>query len=246
MCIENPNDFSLEFQTFLDGRPPLPVIIQEGGQMLAQLLKVPGWLNETLIRLVTDGAFLKSQYQSVDANDIILYRSPKKSFSVRAFIWEPGIRYPIHDHGAWGLVGAYINQIRERKYQRIDDGQNPYHAQLEMVADAVLNPTGLTHVLPVNDGIHQMETVNDRIAVTVHVYGEPVRKGFIQIFDPHFQSVHRIYPPEGLKRALAIRTLASMGQPRLDAVLQDAASDLEQPYMREEIEMARTRWKIDP
>ncbi|HWP97641.1 MAG TPA: cysteine dioxygenase family protein [Syntrophomonadaceae bacterium] len=238
MSIGYLEQFSVTFQNLLDKNLPWPDFLAQGREMVGKLATEPGWLNNTLARLVLDEAFLQSQYQSMDPNDILLYRSPSHSFSIRAYIWESGVRYPIHDHGSWGIVSAHFNQIREFKYQRLDDGSREGWAQVRVNSEAVLNPGETTYVLPLNEGLHQMETVDDQVAITIHVYGSPVRKGFIQYFDVHHQSVYRVFPPQLQKKALAMRTLGCMPETWSEEVLQEAVNRSVPSYMALEGQLA--------
>ncbi len=238
ISINNLEEFAQAFHHFLEQKPELPKLLQEGQQMLQALLRSPDLLNDTLTRLVLDEPFLKSQWLSIDANEIMLYRSPDKSFSVRAFIWESQVRYPIHDHGAWGLVGGYINPFRERKYAQVDDGQTENRAEVALITEGAFNPGDTTFVRPLNEGIHQMGAMGDKAAITIHVYGSPIRKGYIQNFNPHNQSVHRVYAPQLYKQALAIRALGSIQEPWAEEVLRDAAHQLPAEFMQLESRLA--------
>jgi predicted metal-dependent enzyme (double-stranded beta helix superfamily) len=221
MTISSIEQFGLTFQSLLDRQLAFPEFLAEGRELVASLVASRGWLNNTLARLVLDEAFLQSQYQSGDPNDIILFRSPARSFSVRAFIWEPGVLYPVHDHGSWGIVGSYCNPVREKKFKRLDDGSIEDTAQLELISEAVLKPGQTTYVLPLNEGIHQMATAENLVAITIHIYGSPVRKGYFQTYDMHNQSVHKVYPPTLQKKILIMRALGSMPEAWAQEVLQE-------------------------
>lgn len=216
----------------------MPEFINQGRALLAQLVSNTGWLNQTLANLVLDESFLQAQYQSGDPNDTVLFRSPSRAFSVRCFIWLPNWRYPIHDHGSWGIIGAYSNQIQERKYRRLDNGSQEGYAEVELDREAVLEPGQTSYVLPLNDGLHQMEAVNGKTALTVHVYGNPVRKGYFQQYDPHHKAVHRIYPPQLQKQALVISALSHIPESWAEDVLRDAAHTLASEYMANEARQA--------
>lgn len=244
MSIANLEQFGQQFKQLLDKKPEWSFLLQEGRNMLSELVSNPDWLNPTLTALILDQAFLQSQWQSIDPNDIQIYYSPDKSFSVRAFIWEPGVMYPIHDHGAWGIVGACINQIRERKYERIDDGLNINRAELKLSADATLSPGETTFVLPMNEGIHQMQAVNNQVAVTIHVYGAAIRKGFIHYFDPHTNTTQRVYPPSIYKKMLAIKTLGSISKPWAEDVLNQALNTPGPDYIRNECQYSLDKLNI--
>lgn len=234
MAISNLEQFGEYFTALLKNNPDWPTILKNGSEMLSELVSSQDWFKPVLSGLILDEAFLQSQWQSIDPNDIQIYRSPEKLFSVRAFIWEPNVTYPIHDHGAWGIVGAHINQIRERKFARIDNGLDPEHAEIKEIADATLSPGGITHVLPLNDGIHQMQALNNQTSVTIHVYGAPIRKGFIHYYNPHNNTANRMYPPSITKKVLAVRTLGSVPQPWAEEVLKTALKSNDPDYIKKE------------
>lgn len=234
MTIRNLEQFGEQFTLFLKKTPEWPDILKNGSEMLSELVLNKDWLQPILSKLVLDETFLKSQWQSIDPNDIQIYRSPDKLFSVRAFVWEPNVMYPIHDHGAWGIVGAHVNQIRERKFARVDDGLDINLAEVKEIADATLSPGEITYVLPVDDGIHQMQALNNQTSVTIHVYGAPIRKGFIRYFNPHNNTTQRMYPPSVDKKILAIRTLGSVPEPWSEDVLTNALKNAEPDYIKNE------------
>ncbi|MEA4925821.1 MAG: cysteine dioxygenase family protein [Syntrophomonadaceae bacterium] len=243
MSISNLEQFGQQFTVLLKQEPEWPEILTQGSEMLSELVLNQDWFQPVLSKLVLDEAFLKAQWQSIDPNDIQIYRNPDKLFTVRAFIWEPDVMYPIHDHGAWGIVGAHINQIRERKFARLDDGQNEEYAEVKEIADATLAPGEITHVLPLNDGIHQMQAVDGLTAVTIHVYGAPVRKGFIQYFNPHNNTAHRMYPPSIAKKILAIRTLGSIPETWAEDVLNQALKLPDPDYVHKECQYSLNKLK---
>ena len=110
--------FAESFEELLAEKPDLPEFLERGKILVGRLVSDQHWLKNILSLLILDEAFLHSRQQTADPNDIIIYRSPTRSFSVRAFIWQPRIMHNIHDHGAWGIVGACINQVKEKKFWR--------------------------------------------------------------------------------------------------------------------------------
>jgi predicted metal-dependent enzyme (double-stranded beta helix superfamily) len=243
LSINNLEEFGEQFKALLDPKPEWPQLLENGREMLSQLVSNPDWFKSTLSRLVLDQAFLQAQWQSIDPNDIQIYFSPDKAFSVRAFIWEPGVMYPIHDHGAWGIVGAHINQVRERKFARMDDGLDINHAEVKQITDATLSPGETTFVLPMNNGIHQMQALNNQVAVSIHVYGAPIRKGFIHYFDPHLNTIQRIYPPSIYKKMLAIKTLGSIPEAWAEETLTTALRAPEPDYILKECQYSLDKMK---
>jgi predicted metal-dependent enzyme (double-stranded beta helix superfamily) len=222
MAINNLEQFGQQFKTLLDKKLEWSDFLTMGRNILSEFVLNPDWFKPIVSKLVLDEAFLKSQWQSIDPNDIQLYHDPDKAFSIHAFIWEPGVTYPIHDHGAWGIVGAHINRVREIKYARVDDASDINYAEVKAIADATLAPGETTYVMPMNDGIHQMAAVDNLTTVTIHIYGSPVRKGYIHYFNPHNHTAHRMSPPSITKKVLAIRTLGSIPQTWAEDVLNSA------------------------
>lgn len=222
MVITNLEEFIKQFSSLLEQKSALPEFIPKGRELLSQLVTSQNWLQNTLERLVLDESFLLSQWHSVDPNDITLYRSPDKTFSVRAFIWESGVTYPVHDHGAWGIVGAHLNKVRERKFIRVDNKLVDGYAEIKQTTDTVLDVGGTTVVLPEDQGLHQMEAVDGLTCISIHVYGAPVRKGYIQIYNQNDRTVYRAYPPQTAKKVLAIKALGSIDQPWAENILQQA------------------------
>lgn len=242
MTSRNLKEFNIEFTDLLREKPGWPALLKKGSAMLRQLLN-GDWFEPILSKLVLDEEFLKTQWHSIDSYDIQIYRSPEKLYSVRAYIWHPEIMYPIHDHGAWGLVGAYRNQIKERKYERADDGSDPHHVQVRLTSEAILSPGQTTDVLPMSEGIHQMQALNNQTAITIHVYGSPVRKGFINYYNPHNNTMTRMYAPSIEKKVFAIRALGSIHQPWAKDVLKSALNSSNPEFIKDEIRFSLNKIK---
>lgn len=211
MAINELERFIKRIKSLLDEKPEWPRILEEGRNSLHELISSPEWFRSMMTRLVLDEQFLKLQRQTIDINSIQLYISPDKGFSIRAYIWEPGQVYPVHDHGVWDIFGPIIHQIKERKFERMDDGMNPPYAEVRQISDTILSPGETSFILPLDAGIHQIEAL-DEVAVTVDLYGPIIRKGFIHYFDPVKKTAQRIYSPLISKKVLAIRTLGSINE----------------------------------
>jgi hypothetical protein len=94
-----------------------------------------------------------------------------------------------------------------------------------------------------NEGIHQMQAVNNKVAVTIHVYGTPIRKGFIHNFNPHTNTAQRVYPPSIYKKMLAIKTLGSIPQPWAEEVLTQALRAPGPDYIQKECQYSLDKMK---
>jgi predicted metal-dependent enzyme (double-stranded beta helix superfamily) len=237
----NLEEFCLRFHAFLDEKPSFPILLEAGQELLGELLNDPSWFRAILRKLLFDREFLKLQEVSVFPNEITLYRSSDRAFSVLAYIWESHTRSPIHDHGSWGLIGGLIHRVQERKYRRLDDGQVEGHAELEEISSEVIGPGEIAHVLPLDKGIHRMGAAMDQLAVTVSVYGRSIRKGYVQFFDPSQKKVVPAYPPKLFKEVLAIRTLGSIAEPWAENILTAETPAAVPDYLMREYQLSLSK-----
>ena len=234
----NLTEFNSLFHSLLEAEQDTATVLREGRLLLTELLGRREWFAEFIDRLLTDRALLAEQKPSLWPNEITLHRHPDGSFQILAYIWEPGSMDTVHDHGAWGIVGSYINKIRERKFRRLDDGTVEGFAELEETADRILMPREITVVRPLDDGIHQMENINDTVAVTVNVYGRTVRKGYSRYFYPERKTVQRVYPPRTYKEVLLLRSLGTIREPWAEEILTHASRNSMPDYIRRECDLA--------
>jgi predicted metal-dependent enzyme (double-stranded beta helix superfamily) len=202
--------FIAQLKELTKNKSPLPEMLDSAQVILRELLRDQDWFRETLSQLVLSEDYLQSQFHSIDPNDIQLYHSPDKAFSVSAYIWEPEVPYPIHDHGAWGIVGSLINPFKEVKYEVTESGNESSYTELRKTRETIIQPGQTAVVLPLNLGIHQMLSINQKISVSIHIYGPRVRRGYIQIYHPENKTIQRVYRPLINKKILAIRTLGAI------------------------------------
>ncbi|MDY6912426.1 MAG: HEAT repeat domain-containing protein [Chloroflexota bacterium] len=203
--------FCDEMEVLVAQKGDLTRFLKEAQDILKRLLANREFTNRVLEQMVQDDAFTKSSISTIDRHDILLHRSPKGSFSMRMFVWAPGSKHHIHDHGSWGIVGSFVNQTEEISYRRIDDGSREGYAEIEERSRRVLSPGDTTSVLPLNGGIHWTGSASDETGLTVHVYGRPMRKGFVQCFDLENNSIYYLITPKVEKRLYAVRALGAIG-----------------------------------
>lgn len=140
-------------------------------------------------------------------DEILLYLNTRPMFSIRMFIYEPGVYTPIHDHNSWGVIGAASGKIGVIKYVREDDGAKPGYARLRKSGKLILEGSLTDLALPLNQGIHQTGNPDSETSIMVSVYGRPIRQVYIHRFDFENRTVFRMYPPRIKKRMLAARAL---------------------------------------
>jgi predicted metal-dependent enzyme (double-stranded beta helix superfamily) len=203
-------EFCERFQTLQEKRPKFPNLLDAGKQLMEKLLRDPAWFAEFLQNYVAGPAFLADQPASFFDNEIRLYRSPDKSFTLLAYLWEGRSLCAVHDHSAWGLIGPILHSMREVKYRRLDEGQVEGYARLEQASDWILETGEVGIVLPLDQGIHQTGAAGDPLTISLGVYGRSIRQGYIQFFDPEEKKVLRTATRLGFKKVLALRALASL------------------------------------
>jgi predicted metal-dependent enzyme (double-stranded beta helix superfamily) len=104
------------------------------------------------------------------------------SLTVLAVVWPEGSSAPIHNHNGWALEGVISGRERNRNYQRLDDGGDPWRASLQEVAPSEVGAGQTTALmLPPND-IHAVE-IPDGKTLALHVYGMDLLKQWRYRFD---------------------------------------------------------------
>jgi hypothetical protein len=146
------------------------------------------------------------QAQMID-DEILLYLNPKRLFSLRMFLYGPGDFTPIHDHSSCGVSGFALGELGVVRYTREDDGKLEGLARLRQTARIQLQPGEIELTRPLNDGIHQTGNPGEDITIMISVYGTPVRRLYINRFEPEHNRVYKLYPPRIKKKMLAAQAL---------------------------------------
>ncbi|HOF04710.1 MAG TPA: cysteine dioxygenase family protein [Syntrophales bacterium] len=224
--------FCRRFGAVAAGNADAAAVVSEGIPLVRELVSSDLWWRDFVREALVGRSWFQQHPPTLWPNEMTLYRSPDQSFLVLAYIWEPHSVDTIHDHGSWGIVGSFVNDIREVKYRRLDDGSTAGHAELEETLDQVLRPGEITTVFPLDEGIHHMENVAETMAVTINVYGRSVRRGYLRFFDRERNTVRRVYPPRTFREVLMVRTLGVMGG--AGDILEEALRQPLPDYVREE------------
>jgi predicted metal-dependent enzyme (double-stranded beta helix superfamily) len=145
-------------------------------------------------------------------NELILFRDPGRMFSLRLYLFGPGEHTAVHDHTSWGVSGPAFGQLEVVRYRREEAGPEAARRGLALAARRVIRPGEVETTLPFDDGIHRTGNPADGSTLMVSVYGRPLRRLYIQCFDPENGHVDRRYPPHLKKRMLAEQALQSMRQ----------------------------------
>jgi predicted metal-dependent enzyme (double-stranded beta helix superfamily) len=159
-------NFVRDLGMVLESDPDEATILSKGRVLLAELVACHDWLPES--HAVPDPARYR-QY--------LLYRDPVDRFSVVSFVWGPGQHTPIHDHTVWGLIGMLRGSEIADSYERINGG-------LRRTASTRLDRGQVDAVSPMIGDLHYVSNAyDDRVSVSIHVYGADIGKVRRSIYD---------------------------------------------------------------
>jgi predicted metal-dependent enzyme (double-stranded beta helix superfamily) len=173
-------------------------------------------LNRLLLKKIITDIVKGKRYPDIRqatmfSNEFILYINNRRLYSVRLYIYEPGQYTPVHDHNSWGVYGCVSNKVEVIRYRRQDDETRQGYARLRETDRIMLQPGDTSVVQPLNDGIHQAGNPATDTCVMLSVYGTPIRRLYVNQYDPMRNRVSRLYPPRLRKKRLATQALKTMG-----------------------------------
>lgn len=111
----------------------------------------------------------------------LLHCDPLERFCIVSFVWGPGQATPVHDHMVWGYVGMLRGEEISQRYEKARAG-----AGYAPAADPVrLCPGTVEALLPAEGDIHQVRNAHDdRVSISVHMYGGNIGAVRRSVFDP--------------------------------------------------------------
>jgi hypothetical protein len=171
------------------------------------ILKDKAFFIDILEKIAKGNSFPDTRRCGLFENEVILFINSSRLFSVRLAIYEPGEYTIIHDHSSWGVFGTVFGPLEIIKFQRLDDGSVVHHVELAETKRFLLNPTDADFTLPLDKGIHRIGNPTDEIILTSSVYGNPLRRLFINGFDIKNNLIYPVYPPKLKKERQAQQAL---------------------------------------
>ena len=164
-------DFVIAFGNLLNGQPDEPQILDEGAQLLRELVAFDNWLPEQY-----------AQPNPKHYQQYLLHADSTERFSVVSFVWGPGQATPVHDHTVWGLIGMLRGAENTQPWRLHDYGHTEPDGE-----GMRLEPGQVEAVSPRIGDVHRVHNVfDDRVSVSIHVYGANI--GAVQ---------RHTYPTEG-------------------------------------------------
>ena len=201
-------EFCKTCATGLSGLTDDDARIQFVSGLLPQLISDQPLFRGILEGMVMDAPYLELRYATMFDSEVILYRDPFNLFSVRLFLWEPGIFDPVHDHNAWGVIGPVAGELEIVNFRRTDDGLREGYAHLLETDRKTILPGESYHVRG-SETIHKTGNPGSRITVQVSIYGRPqAKKDQINGFDIIHHRIFPIYAPKIRKQRLARQALS--------------------------------------
>jgi len=142
-------------------------MLSEGGKLLAKLVARDDWLPE---RYAQPHPQYYQQY--------LLHLDAQERFSVVSFVWGPGQKTPLHNHTVWALIGMLRGSERAENFALGAPGE-----PMRALDSGVLTPGMVESLSPPGD-IHRVSNVyDDRVSISVHVYGGNIGRVARHVFD---------------------------------------------------------------
>jgi predicted metal-dependent enzyme (double-stranded beta helix superfamily) len=163
--------------------PEIPARLEALRPVFAELLAADDWLPE---------AYAQPDLKSGMGGGIgqyALYRAEDGSLCLFSLVIPPGVRTPVHDHLAWGVIGVYRGRQHETIYRRLDDGLDAGHARLAVTREHVVETGAFYTLVPPTDDIHYVETVSDTPSVSIHLLANDTACVWRHRFDPEAGTV---------------------------------------------------------
>lgn len=148
-------EFIIAMTALVDRTGDEPRLLAEGRALLAGLIADDAWLPPEFAAPRSDRY---AQY--------LLHCDPLERFSVVSFVWGPGHRTPVHNHGVWGLVGVLRGAEGCEEFT-VHDGLPVATGQQHVMRRGAIEAVSPT----VGDWHRVSHAGDDRAAVSIHVYG---------------------------------------------------------------------------
>jgi len=181
------------FSQMLSAQPREALLLAQGKELLAELVRFDDWLDPVFTRP-----------DPIHYQPYLLHLDASERFSVVSFVWGPGQSTPIHDHTTWGLVGMLRGSEMCQPYAKMSDGR---WAAAGLQLD--LRPGDVEVINPRLGDVHRVWNARaEEVSISIHVYGgnigstqrsvytpEGVRKAFVSGYSP---------VPRGFERGISV------------------------------------------
>jgi predicted metal-dependent enzyme (double-stranded beta helix superfamily) len=99
---------------------------------------------------------------------------------------------PIHTHNSWGIVGIYRGRDRYQTWRRLDDGDGPGEARVELVEERIMEPGDVAIIPPPPQDIHAQQGYDGDVAYELVLFGSNRMRDDRLYFDPEAQTAQQV------------------------------------------------------
>ncbi|MGM0561422.1 MAG: cysteine dioxygenase [Pseudomonadota bacterium] len=142
-----------------------------------------GFCRSQLVELISSDDWLPEEFAAAHPEhyqQYLLHCDPLERFSLVSFVWGPGQKTPIHNHGTWGLIGMLRGSEISQGYEISEQEPGLVPARHE-----VLNPGDIAHVSPEAGDIHEViNAFDDRVSISIHLYGANIGLVERSVYEP--------------------------------------------------------------
>ncbi|WP_026986106.1 cysteine dioxygenase [Fodinicurvata fenggangensis] len=136
-----------------------------------------------LVDLISSDDWLPEEFAAAHPEhyqQYLLHCDPLERFSLISFVWGPGQKTPVHNHGTWGLIGMLRGSEISQGYEVSE--QEP---GLVPTRHEVLNPGDIAYVSPEAGDIHEViNSFDDRVSISIHLYGANIGLVERSVYEP--------------------------------------------------------------
>lgn len=122
-------------------------------------------------RLLNSSEWLQYEYEPPNPDTgwsvTMLYDEPDFPLTLQTVAWAPGVKSPIHNHAAWGIVAILDGQEKNRFWQPVGEDKS---GGIVQVGERLLVPGEIISFTP--NAIHNIEVVGDEPTISFNLYGE--------------------------------------------------------------------------
>jgi predicted metal-dependent enzyme (double-stranded beta helix superfamily) len=181
-----------DVRPILDGDGPDATGMERLVERMAELVRDPEVLAAHEAFLATLSVTAPGVYTDTGRQSQVLHTDDTGLTLVRSR-FDPGEPTPIHSHGTWGIVGVYAGRDRHEAWRRVDGGDGPGEAVVELVEERVLGP-GEVAVIPYPpQDIHRQQG-HGEAAYELVLFGANAMVIPRLIFDPATRSARQVIP----------------------------------------------------
>ncbi len=181
-----------DVRPILDGDGPDATGMERLVERMAELVRDPEVLAAHEAFLATLSVTAPGVYTDTGRQSQVLHTDDTGLTLVRSR-FDPGEPTPIHSHGTWGIVGVYAGRDRHEAWRRVDGGDGPGEAVVELVEELVLGPGEVAVIPHPPQDIHRQQG-HGEAAYELVLFGANAMVIPRLIFDPAARSARQVIP----------------------------------------------------